>query len=266
MLPKENIRAYNQRINEAVSGIRNNGGEILEEDIMDKLLTTLTSNYENKISILEETMQFSQDFKRETLISKIYAFEISRLKTEPKGETTFKALGHGKKSHISSNNEKEEFDEELGKIIAMIAKREKKGKGKYEGKLPFKCFSCNKIGHFSSKCPTRVNKFRSDYKPKYRKERYHAKQGVTDEDSGEDEIRLISLKDMKNLIEHMDIEDEKEMQELALISKEDIRTDWIIDNGCSHHMTGDKDRFFHLDKYKAGMVRFGDNTPKPIIG
>ena len=28
MLPEENIRAYNQRITEAVSGIRNNGGEI----------------------------------------------------------------------------------------------------------------------------------------------------------------------------------------------------------------------------------------------
>ena len=81
MLPEENIRAYNQRINEAVSGIRNNGGEILEEDIMDKLMTTLTTDNERKINILDETMHFSKDFKRETLISKIYAFEISILKT-----------------------------------------------------------------------------------------------------------------------------------------------------------------------------------------
>src|SRR5271154_4204197 len=184
---------------------------------MDKLLTTLTPDYENKIKILEETMQFSQNFKRETLISKISTFEISRLKTEPKNETTFKASIHGKKSsHISIHNENEETDEELEEIIAMIAKREKKGKGKYEGQLPFKCFSCNKIGHFASKCPTRVKKFRSDYKPKYRKECYHAEEGVTDEDSGEDEIGFISFKDMERLLEDMDIVDKEEDHELAL--------------------------------------------------
>src|SRR5271156_34294 len=173
---------------------------------MDKLLTNLTSDYENKINILEETVQFSQDFKRETLISKISAFEISRLKTEPKSETTFKASVHNKKSMSSSSNN-EEVDTELEEIISMISKKERKGKGKYEGQLPFKCFSCNKVGHFVSKCPTRVKKFRSDYKPKYRKECYHAKEGVTDEDSGEDEIGFVALKDIERFPEDMNIED-----------------------------------------------------------
>lgn len=196
---------------------------------MDKVMTTLTPEYQNKINILDETMQFSENFKRETLINKIATFEISSFKIEPKSETTLKPSVHGKKSLNTSGNFDDDDDDEetLDNFIAMIAKREKKGKGKgkYEGQLPFKCFSCNKIGHFASKCPTRVKKFKNDYKPKYAKECYYARDGVSDEESVEEEIGFISL------------EDEKNSQELALISQANIRVDWIIDSSCSHHMT-----------------------------
>ena len=58
----------------------------------------------------------------------------------------------------------------------------------------------------------------------------------------------------------------KKEEKLALISQADIRIDWIIDSGCSHHMTCDKYKFIHLEKYNGCMVRFGHKTPKPIIG
>jgi hypothetical protein len=36
---------------------------------------------------------------------------------------------------------------------ANFVKNLKRGIGKYKGKLPLKCFNCDRIGHFASKCP-----------------------------------------------------------------------------------------------------------------
>ena len=41
---------------------------------------------------------------------------------------------------------------------------------------------------------------------------------------------------------------------------------WIIDNGCSHHMTGDKSKFTTLNYYDRNGVRFGNDTPYLIKG
>ena len=36
---------------------------------------------------------------------------------------------------------------------AKFGRRLEKGTGKYNGKLPFKCFNCGRVGHYASKCP-----------------------------------------------------------------------------------------------------------------
>ena len=53
---------------------------------------------------------------------------------------------------------------------------------------------------------------------------------------------------------------------MALISHVRKNYIWIIDSGYSHHMTGDKTKFEHMEYYDGGSVRFGNNEPCCIRG
>ena len=55
-------------------------------------------------------------------------------------------------------------------------------------------------------------------------------------------------------------------EEMALISQMRKNDTWIIDSGCSHHMTGDKTKFEYFEDYDGSSVRFGKNEPYCIKG
>ena len=53
---------------------------------------------------------------------------------------------------------------------------------------------------------------------------------------------------------------------MTLISYVIKNDTWIIDSGCSHHMTGDKTKFENMEHYYGASVRFGNNEPCCIKG
>ena len=40
----------------------------------------------------------------------------------------------------------------------MLAKKYSRGRGKYKGKVPLICFSCEEIGHIAATCPNKESK------------------------------------------------------------------------------------------------------------
>ena len=73
----------------------------------------------------------------------------------------------------------------------------------------------------------------------------------------EDELGFIAIKE--------DDLDKKIREESVRISQVE-KKDWIIDSGCSHHMTGDMSKFVKSRKNDGGIVRVGNNVACHIIG
>lgn len=60
---------------------------------------------------------------------------------------------------------------------------------------------------------------------------------------------------------------EKEVRKLkTLLSQVEKRANWIIDSGCSHHMTCDMNKFVKFNSYDGEIVRVGNNATCHIKG
>ena len=50
------------------------------------------------------------------------------------------------------------------------------------------------------------------------------------------------------------------------MQEENIAGEWIIDSGCSRHMTGNKNAFTNLEICHGKIVTFGDNSKGQVKG
>jgi hypothetical protein len=73
--------------------------------------------------------------------------------------------------------------------------------------------------------------------------------------------------DSKSPAENVKFWKKKESNKCGLVlSAQRKMNPWYIDNGCSKHMTRDKDKFLSLRESKLGSVTFGNDAPGKIKG
>ncbi|KAM2723556.1 hypothetical protein EV1_026500 [Malus domestica] len=111
-------------------------------------------------------------------------------------------------------------------------------------KFSGKCYNCGKMGHMAKYCWTKKEPVESNTATSSSKE---------NSEDGWDAEALFAT----------------EEEELALTvttpKRIDYNNDWIVDSGCSNHMTGDKQKLQNLSEYKGSrVVVTADNSRLPI--
>ncbi|KAL4352591.1 hypothetical protein GQ457_06G020380 [Hibiscus cannabinus] len=140
-----------------------------------------------------------------------------------KGKRNFKQ----RKSGGSNRNQGEESSREWG-----VYKNHDNNK-RFEGK----CYNCGKKGHMAKACWSKKKSVESNVVTSNSEEEWDAEAFFAVE---EEELALTT----------------------TMSDKIDYENDWIVDSGCSNHMTGDKEKLLNMSEYKGSRVVVTANNSK----
>eukprot|EP00253_Pinus_taeda_P001772 PITA_01772 len=144
MYNDESVANYFLRIDEIVNCMKNLGEEIKEVVLVEKVLRSLSSKFDSKVSAIEEKQNL-QSITMSQLHKILTAYEMRKGGPSDRRETAFKASGKGDYNELGHMLEEEEEPN--------FVKKFQRGTGRFRGKLPFKCFACGRVSHYAAKCP-----------------------------------------------------------------------------------------------------------------
>jgi hypothetical protein len=182
----ETISKYFLRVEELVNAMKGLGETFDDSLLVQKILRSLPDKFNPKVSAIEELNDL-KNLSIDQLLGTLTAYEmrINKDKSSTR-EASFKA--------------DKNTDSELDDIEEKFVRRLKKGLGKYQGKLTFKCFNYGKIGHFASKCPHQKKDQNSNDEKKYKYKKYNKKKSLVanNDHSSEDTDSDSSCEDKAN--------------------------------------------------------------------
>ncbi|GAU31439.1 hypothetical protein TSUD_222100 [Trifolium subterraneum] len=256
----EAVAEYFTRVETLTNQMKNCGSTLSEEEMVEKVLRTLTHKFDHIVVTIEQTKDLSE-IKMEDLQSTLEAHELKH------GERN-----HGKEDEQALFVKFKRYQDEKKKW--QNKKGSKKGKESFEykpessekeggwkktkkDKSIIQCYNCDKYGHYASECKAPMKKKSQNSGA----EANVAEDGSTSDD---DVSFMVILTDEEESEAHMTENDKGSDQGPLLMmptTKDDFgkQEGWYLDTCCSNHMTSNKEWLVNYDSSKKSTIRFADS-------
>ncbi|KAJ4707148.1 Retrovirus-related Pol polyprotein from transposon TNT 1-94 [Melia azedarach] len=244
MKEAETIKVYSSKVMELVNQMRLLGEVIEQHKIVEKMLISLPEKFEAKVSVIEE----SHDLKKLTVVELISKLQVQEQRTSVRSESQTEGAFQAKHSSRSFNSkdDKRVFGDKSHRGKVVEAEQRELGKGRFPP-----CSHCKKTNHHETSCwkkaQCRVCK-KIGHIAKYCKLKRQQNQHFSPQQTDQ--------KQQANVMEEKQPEDHIFMAVLS--SEAPDKHSWLLDSGCTNHMTSNSEYFSTLDTTVRVPVRLGN--------
>lgn len=229
----DNIKVFTGKLIDLGNQLRVHGEEKTDYQIVQKILISLPARFDSIVAVMEQTKDLTSLPVTE-LIGTLQAHEHrvgSRLENNVEG--ALYARTRRGRSGFKPDNSKSGERQGKGRKWCGICKKEnhteaqcwkKQNRGDQHKNLTNKreCYNCGKIGHFSKDCRSR----------KYEK----AQMSLEEEEDDSDHMLFSASEDSPKVIDDV----------------------WLVDSGCTNHMTKEVKHFTKLDRSINVPIKVGN--------
>ncbi|KAJ4719034.1 Retrovirus-related Pol polyprotein from transposon TNT 1-94 [Melia azedarach] len=244
MKEAETIKVYSSKVMELVNQMRLLGEVIEQHKIVEKMLISLPEKFEAKVSAIEE----SHDLKKLTVVELISKLQVQEQRTSVRSESQTEGAFQAKHSSrsLNSKDDKRVFGDKSHRGKVVEAEQRELGKGRFPP-----CSHCKKTNHHETSCwkkaQCRVCK-KIGHIAKYCKLKRQQNQHFSPQQTEQ--------KQQANVMEEKQPEDHIFMAVLS--SEAPDKHLWLLDSGCTNHMTSNSEYFSTLDTTVRVPVRLGN--------
>ncbi|WJX17846.1 hypothetical protein P8452_07710 [Trifolium repens] len=231
----ESVADYFTRLVTLTNQMKNCGGNLDEQETVEKVLRTLTSKFEHIVVTIEETKDLSE-IKIEDLQSTLEAHELKHGERSHGKEDEQALFSKFKKYQSEKKKWQNKKDSKKSKENAETVPESSSGgggkqkdKSKKKDKSKIQCYNCDKYGHYANECKN----------PKKKKGQDNEEEAKVAHDSSgsEDETSFM-----------VTIADEAADSMV-----------WYFDSGCSNHMTGNRSILTDFDECLNTKIRLASS-------
>ncbi|KAJ4756551.1 polyprotein [Rhynchospora pubera] len=250
MKESEGVSDYITRIQTVVNQLKTNGETLSDTRVVEKILRSLTDNFENVVCAIEESKNL-EEMTIDELSSSLEAHE--QRKKKKKQELLEEALqvkatiqeekssysergrgrgrGHGGRGRGRGRGRGQSENDEKEERSYNNSRGRGRGRGGRSSKSNIECYNCRKFGHYAWECYNEKNV--------------------------EENVNFAS-------------KDETETNGVVLLASKENSPEnekvWYLDTGASNHMCGYKHMFSDMEEIANGHVSFGDASKVRVEG